>query len=361
MSRSRALSQAGLPSMGLGCAELSRDSNGIIDVAIAQGIVYFDTSDCYGMNHESELALGEKIKYYDRSQLFISTKTGVFFDQEGVHVSNAPVYIYRACEASLGRLNTDYLDIFYLHRIDPLTPIQVSMSAMKTLVDAGKIKSIGLSEVTAAQIREAHNIYPISAVQIEYSPWSRDDEVNDVISTCRTLNIAVVAYSPLGRAFFTDKPTDYFQALGAMDYRKILPRYNGDNLSINQMQKEKIAAFAKEKNITITQLVLAWEMTKGFVVIPGTRNPTHFSENRAALDVVLSKDEMTALDALISASDYRGVRYPSEQTSGIFTFDSVLKQARSANGLFRALTLEASLNKERALDSSLKHRRTHSA
>ncbi|HEU5281657.1 MAG TPA: aldo/keto reductase [Gammaproteobacteria bacterium] len=330
--------------MGLGCVDLTRENSEIIDVAIQKGITYFDTSDCYGQDHASEIALGERLKVYPRESLFISTKASVSFQSDGVHVNGSPAYLKRACENSLARLQTNYLDLFYLHRIDPAVPIEASMLAMKSLVEARKIKSIGLSEVTAAQICEAHKVHPIGAVQIEYSPWSREDEVNGVISTCQALGITVVAYSPLGRAFFTENDKNYFLTMQGNDFRKMLPRYNGDNLRANQVQKEKIANFAAERQLTVAQVVLAWEMAKGYLVIPGATRADHFNENFSALAVSFSGKDIAILDGVIAASQYHGDRYPSKKVSGIFTLNDALQEQAGPYSptFFRALTLMSS-------------------
>lgn len=305
-----------IPRMGLGCVNLRPENSNIIDVSLKKGVTFFDTADCYG-NGLSEIALGEKLKSQPRGRLFISSKCGLSFDN-GLQLSGDPDYIESACEASLGRLQTNYIDLYYLHRVDPKTSIENSVTALAELVKAGKIKHIGLSEVTEAQLRRAHKIHPITAVQIEYSPWSLQDEANGLIATCQSLGIAVVAYSPLGRAFFTNVDENYFESLPAEDYRKSLPRYNGDHLRNNIKARQSLEQIAEEKGCSLSQLVLAWISFKGLCVIPGTTNAEHLNENLDALLVKISKMEHEKISNLIRSLQFSGERYPNSAVSGIF-------------------------------------------
>lgn len=303
--------------MGLGCVSLTRENSSIIDEAIKNGLTCFDTAECYGSN-ESEIALGEKLKNYDRKKITICSKGGVRFTSNGrPELDGSPKNLVAACEASLKRLQTNYLDLYYLHRIDPQTEFESSITALKELVEAKKINGIGLSEVTADQIRRAHKIHPVSAVQIEYAPWSREDESNDVISTCAELKIPVVAYSPLGRAFFTDETEAYFTSMPDQDFRRLLPRYSGTDLKQNCEAKRALQQFAKTKSCSLAQLILAWEIHKGFIPIPATTNSKHLAENMGALKVNLTSDEMNELNKLIANCQFTGPRYPSKDISAI--------------------------------------------
>lgn len=321
-----------IPTVGLGCCNLTRENNAIVDYAIKNAVIFFDTADCYGAN-ESEIALGEKLKNYARDKLFVSTKAGIRFQADGVVVNGSKEYIKAACYDSLKRLQTDYIDLFYLHRVDPCTSLQESVQAMKELVEEGKVRYIGLSEVTAEQIRIAQHIHPISAVQIEYSPWARQDEINGVIDTCKELNIAIVAYSPLGRAFFTSAERTYFDTLPADDLRQLLPRYKGENLQFNLAQRQIIQQVANEKHCSLAQLVLAWEMTKGFIIIPGTTNPVHFDENKAACNIILTEEDCKKIDELVGYASYQGPRYPNEKVSAIYTDANTMPKVKEVRKL----------------------------
>jgi aryl-alcohol dehydrogenase-like predicted oxidoreductase/CubicO group peptidase (beta-lactamase class C family) len=317
-----------LPLIGLGCVDLRPENSDIINLALKRGVTFFDTADCYG-GGLSESALGEKLKSQSREQLFISSKCGVRFTSNGIQLSGNTEYIKAACEASLKRLQTPYLDLYYLHRIDPKVPIETSIIALAELVKAGKIINIGLSEITEVQLRRAHKIHPITAVQIEYAPWSRQDETNGLIAACQSLGIAIIAYSPLGRAFFTNIDENYFRSLPSGDFRKLLPRYNGDPLSDNILARQSLNQVAKEKGCSLSQLVLAWIMSKGLCVIPGTINAEHLNENLGALLVQISKIEHEKISDLIFSLKFSGERYPNSEVSGIFPEQNNLQQNRS--------------------------------
>lgn len=322
-------------SMGLGCLNLNSDNHAIIDYAIEKGVTVFDTADCYGAG-ESEKALGAKIKNYPRENFYISTKCGISFQQDGIHISGTSEYINQACDASLKRLQTEYIDLYYLHRVDPETPIETSVSALANLVKAGKIKYIGLSEVTEDQLRRASRIHPVTAVQIEFSPWARQDESNGVIAACKELGITVVAYSPLGRALFTTCKAEYFNQLSSQDFRKLLPRYEGDKLELNIKARDELQKFASEKGCTLAQLVLAWEMSFGFTVIPATTNQEHLNENLSALLVNIAESDKQEMDDILNQIKFHGPRYPSNDVSGIFpekSGDSLLTKRNILLGL----------------------------
>jgi len=304
--------------MVLGTESLNDTNLGIIYDAIKSGINAFDTADCYG-NGASEVALGIVLPHLERNDFFIASKCGVNFGEDGkVTTDGSRAYILHACTNSLARLKIDYIDLYYLHRVGQNARIEESMLALKELVRQGKIKSIGLSEVAADQIRRAFKIHPIAAVQIEYSPWSRQDEQNDVIKTCRELNIAVLGYSPLGRAFFTAKNEEYFINLSEDDYRRLLPRYNDKFLTNNLAQRATIDACAKRKSCTTAQLVLAWELSKNIIPVFGTTNANHLDENIKALMLKLSSEDLAEVNAIIESFNVHGDRYPSQEMSGIF-------------------------------------------
>lgn len=306
------------PRMGFGCVSLTDENSDIIDAVISQGCYLFDTADCYG-GGQSEIALGKKLKQYPREEVIVCTKIGLKFSNGPFpEVIGAPDYIKQACDASLNRLQMDYIDLLQLHRVDPRVPIETTMQALKELVQENKIKAIGLSEVTASQIRRAHSVYPISAVQIEYSPWARHDEYNDVINTCLELDIRVIAYSPLGRAIFADTDLSYFTEMPANDYRRTLPRYLGNNLEQNLEARETLKKFAKNKGCTLAQLVLAWEIHKGYMPIPATTNVAHFKENHKAINITFSSREFIELEEIIKNSQFYGERYLSEKHSAIY-------------------------------------------
>lgn len=302
----------------LGTLSLSEANSKIIDHAIELGIAEFDTADCYGAG-ESETALGAALAAYAREDIVISTKCGVRFSPERtVTTDGSRDYLIRGCEASLARLKTDYIDVFYLHRVGQNASIEESMYAMRELVTQEKIRGIGLSEVTADQIRRANAIHPIKAVQIEFSPWARQDEKNGVLATCHELGITVTGYSPLGRAFFSNTDHDFFQSLTEADYRKRLPRYNGDFLKNNLEQRAKLECYANNKAITLAQLSLAWINSKGVVPVFGTNSIEHLDENVAALSLNFAETDLIELDALINTLQFEGDRYPSREVSGIF-------------------------------------------
>lgn len=305
------------PRMGLGCVDLRVNNSDIIDYAIKRGITVFDTADCYG-NGESEKALGQRLLNYPRKDIYISSKCGVYFKVDGLHLSGGSDYINSSCQASLTRLQTDYIDLYYLHRVDPKTPIETSISALALLVKEGKIRHIGLSEVTADQLRRAYKIHPITAIQIEFSPWSRQDEQNGVIAACKELGVMMVAYSPLGRAFFTEREAEFFKQLPTSDYRKCLPRYNADNLESNIKARTELHKFAYSKHCTLAQLVLAWEINLGMVVIPATTNSQHLDENLSAILVKLTESDMKEIENILRQFEFIGQRYPNESTSGIY-------------------------------------------
>jgi aryl-alcohol dehydrogenase-like predicted oxidoreductase len=305
--------------LGLGCMGMSefygalddRESLDVLDRAVELGITFWDTADMYGPWTNEEL-VGKSLKKH-RNQITLATKFGLLRDPKDPTkrgINGRPEYARSSVEGSLKRLGTDRIDLYYLHRKDPATPIEETVGAMGELVSQGKVRGIGLSEVSADTIRKAHAIHPITAVQSEYSLWSREPE-DEVLKTCQELGIAFVAYSPLGRGFLTGQ-IKAFEDLGADDYRRSSPRFQGENFQKNLDLVNKIEQLAKEKNCKASQLALAWVLAQGEHIfpIPGTKRVKYLEENAGALDVFLSSADLAALDAIAPGGAAAGPRYP---------------------------------------------------
>ncbi|KAJ4716551.1 NAD(P)-linked oxidoreductase superfamily protein [Melia azedarach] len=304
---------------GLGCMGMSAfygtpkpepEMIELIHHAINSGITFLDSSDMYGP-HTNEILLGKALKGGFRERAELATKFGISFADGKVEYRGDPAYVRACCEASLKRLDVDCIDLYYQHRIDTRVPIEVTMGELKKLVEEGKIKYIGLSEASASTIRRAHAVHPITAVQLEWSLWSRDVE-EDIIPTCRELGIGIVAYSPLGRGFFCSgkKLTENFTN---DDFRKYLPRFQPENLEHNIKLFERVNEIASKKGCTSSQLALAWVHHQGDDVcpIPGTTKISNLNENIKALSVKLTPEEMAELESIASAEAVKGDRYPS--------------------------------------------------
>ncbi|CAK8540928.1 unnamed protein product [Lathyrus sativus] len=300
---------------GLGCMSMSAfygppkpesDMIALIHHAIQSGVTFLDTSDVYGP-HTNELLLGKALKGEVREKVELATKFGVRAGDEKFEICGDPAYVREACEGSLKRLGIDCIDLYYQHRIDTRVPIEVTIGELKKLVEEGKIKYIGLSEASAATIRRAHAVHPITAVQLEWSLWSRDVE-EEVIPTCRELGIGIVAYSPLGRGFFSSGPK-LLENLSKDDYRKDMPRFQPENLQQNQTIFDKVNELAAKKGCTPPQLALAWLHHQGNDVcpIPGTTKIENLNQNIGALSVKLTREEMAEIESL--ADGVRGDRY----------------------------------------------------
>jgi aryl-alcohol dehydrogenase-like predicted oxidoreductase len=280
------------------------------DRAFDEGVRFWDTADMYGCGHNEEL-VGRALKGR-RDQVVLATKFGVLRGEDGgfVGVDGRPEYVRQACEASLRRLDTDHIDLYYQHRVDPAVPIEETVGAMAALVQEGKVRHLGLSEAAADTLRRAAAVHRITALQTEYSLWSRELE-DAILPTCRELGIGLVAYSPLGRGFLSGSIRRY-EDLAEDDYRRHLPRFQGENFQQNLHLVDRVGAVAREKGVTAAQLALAWVLSRGddVVPIPGTRSPERVAENAAAVRISLSEEEFARIEGALPRGAAEGTRYP---------------------------------------------------
>ncbi|HWH41667.1 MAG TPA: aldo/keto reductase [Usitatibacter sp.] len=304
--------------VGLGCMGMSEfyggrdeaESVATIHRGLDLGVTFLDTADMYGVGRNEEL-VGRALRGR-RDGVVLATKFGNMRGADGSFrgVNGRPEYVREACEASLRRLGVDVIDLYYQHRVDPQTPIEDTVGAMAELVRAGKVRFLGLSEAAPATLRRAHRVHPIAALQTEYSLWSRDPE-DEILPTVRELGIGFVPYSPLGRGFLTGSIRS-IDDLEPDDYRRNSPRFQGENFAKNLELVEEIAALAREKGCTPSQLALAWVLAQGedIVPIPGTKHRKYLEENVAALRIVLSAQDLMRIDRALPVGSAAGTRYP---------------------------------------------------
>jgi len=314
--------------LGLGCMGMSAFYGGrgddaaaiaVIHRALERGVTLLDTADMYGP-HTNEVLVGRAIAGR-RGQVVLATKFGVRLDPSDPQaggVDGRPEYVQAACEASLKRLGVEHIDLYYQHRVDPQVPIEDTVGAMARLVEQGKVRWLGLSEAAPETIRRAHAVHPLTALQTEYSLWSREPEDNGVLATVRELGIGFVPYSPLGRGFLTGAirtPADF----DADDYRRHSPRFQGDNFARNLALVEQVRALAAARGVTAGQLALAWVLARGedLVPIPGTKRLAYLEENLGVVDIVLDAADLARIEAVFPPAAAAGARYPAASIGSV--------------------------------------------
>lgn len=327
MIQQRQLGSQGIQAsqLGLGCMGMSdfygsrndEESLQVLDRAVALGITFWDTADMYGP-YTNEILVGKALKKH-RNNITLATKFGIIRDPNNPAargINGRPEYVKQSVEGSLQRLEVDMIDLYYLHRRDPQTPIEETVGAMADLVKEGKIRGIGLSEVSVETLRKAHAVHPVTAVQSEYSLWTRDPE-EGMLQACRELGIAFVPYSPLGRGFLTGQ-IKKFEDFEASDYRRFSPRFQGDNFRKNLDLVQEIETMARKKKVTTSQLALAWVMAQGDNIfpIPGTKRIKYLEENAGAADLVLTEEDLVTLDGIF-ADGPSGGRYPENMMGAL--------------------------------------------
>ncbi|MBL5905683.1 aldo/keto reductase [Serratia fonticola] len=305
--------------LGLGCMGMSdfystgydeQEAIATLHRALELGVTLLDTADMYGP-HTNEQLIGKAIKG-KRDQVFLATKFGIVrdpADPTARGVSSKPDYIRRSVEGSLQRLGVETIDLYYQHRVDPTVPIEEVVGTLADLIQDGKIRHIGLSEASVATLERAHQVHPITALQTEYSLWSRDAEQGQ-LAACQRLGIGFVAYSPLGRGFLTGA-IQSIEDLAADDFRRDNPRFQGENFARNLELVTKVSELARRKGVTPSQLALAWVMAQGenIVPIPGTKRRRYLEENVAAAEITLSEQELAAIEAVFPQTGVAGARY----------------------------------------------------
>jgi len=317
------VAEMGLGLMGLsafyGQVDSDEERFKFLDAALEDGWTFWDSADLYG---DSEDLIGKWFKRTgNRNKIFLATKFACIQTETGITLNGTPEYVKTACEKSLKRLGIDQIDLYYMHRADPKVPIEKSVGAMAELVKEGKVRYLGLSEVSSSTLRRAHAVHPIAAVQVEYSPFTLDieDEKIGLLRTCRELGVAIIPYSPLGRGLLTGqyKSPDDFEA---DDFRRFTPRFSKENFPKILDVVDALAEIGKKHNATAGQVTLAWVLAQGkdFIPIPGTRRIKYLKENRGALNIKLSDEEIAQVRKLAEDSDL-GDRYNAEMMATLFT------------------------------------------
>src|SRR5215218_4042591 len=322
--RTRTLGNLTVAAQGLGCMGMSEfygtgdqaEAERTISRALDLGVTFLDTADMYGPFTNEQL-VGKAIAGR-RGEVVLATKFGNERRPDGgrVGINGRPEYVHRACDASLQRLGVDVIELYYQHRVDTSVPIEETWGALRELVEAGKIRHAGISEAAPETIRRAHAVQPVTAVQTEYSLWTRDPEDNGVLATCAELGIGFVAYSPIGRGFLSGRIRSV-EDLQADDFRRHNPRFQGENFARNLDLVDRVREIADEKGVTASQLALAWVMAQSdragnptIVPIPGTKRVAYLEENAAAADVRLTDDDLRRLDEAAPVGATAGDRYP---------------------------------------------------
>jgi aryl-alcohol dehydrogenase-like predicted oxidoreductase len=324
----RTIGDLTVPAEGLGCMGMSEfygtgdqaEAERTIQRALDLGVTFLDTADMYGP-FTNERLVGRAIAGR-RDEVVLATKFGNERGEDGSFrgINGRPDYVRRACDASLQRLGVDVIDLYYQHRVDTAVPVEETWGALRELVEAGKVRHVGISEAAPETIRRAHAVQPVTAVQTEYSLWTRDPEDDGVLATCAELGIGFVAYSPIGRGFLSGQIRS-LDDLAPDDFRRRNPRFQGENFARNLELVDRVREIADEKGVTATQLALAWVMAQSgregnpvIVPIPGTKRVAYLEENAAAADVRLSDDDLRRLDEAAPAGATAGDRYPDMST-----------------------------------------------